>query len=214
MGTADQAPGVINQSEKIWNGTWESEGYSLYIQQSDSEIKGYYEPFNISSQDPGLLEGVLSSDGRVFSGTWSETGPIAFVLTSDKLSYTGAGNVRPDASLNSSGSYATIGTRMESSFDPEQLWNGSWKTDRVINTFIQNGVTVTGSYAPLPDTGDEPGTFTGTVSEDGTTLFGNWSESGNFSFTISKDDRYWNGTYDMAQNSSAGADSWNATKVL
>jgi len=214
MGMADQVSGAINQGDKIWNGTWESEGYFLYIQQNDSEIKGYYEPFNISSQDPGMLEGVLSSDGRVFSGTWSETGPLVLTLAADTMSYTGAGNVRPHADLNSSGSYTTIGKRVESSFDPEKTWNGSWKTGRTLNTFIQNGATVTGSYVPLPEIYDEPGTYTGTVSEDGTTLLGNWSESGNFSFTISNNGRYWNGTYDMSQNSSVGSDSWNATKVL
>ncbi len=214
MGMADQVSGVSNQSDKIWNGTWESEDYFLYIQQNDSEIKGYYEPFNISNQDPGTLEGILSSDGRIFSGTWSETGPLVLTLAADTMSYTGAGNVRPGADLNTSGSYTTKGKRVESSFDPEKTWNGSWKTDRTLNTFIQNGATVTGSYVPLPDINDEPGTYTGTVSDDGKTLIGNWSESGNFSFTISKDDRYWNGTYDMALNPSAGSDSWNATKVL
>jgi hypothetical protein len=212
-GTADQVPDAGNASEQIWNGTWESDGYTLFIKQNDTAIAGTYEPLNISLADPGVLTGSLSADGKVFSGTWTESGSLNMVLADDKMSYVGAGTVRPDESVNESGAYTVLGTRMESSFDPEKVWNGTWVTEHVVNALTQDGTTVTGIHHPLPGIEDEPGLFEGTVSEDGKTLNGTWMETGNFTFTLADDGMSWNGTYDLAQNASAGSSSWNARKV-
>ena len=212
-GTADQVSSTSTQSGTVWNGTWESIGYTLFIQQNQSAIGGEYEPLNISELDPGLFEGAVSADGMVFSGTWTESGRNELVLADDQMSYTGTGSVRPEGSLTGPGSYAVTGNRVESSFDPVERWNGTWKTNLTISTFIQNGTHVTGSYEPLSGLNDEPGLFDGNVSPDGKTLTGTWLESGNFSFHVSENGLFWNGTYDIARYPSAGSDVWNATKL-
>lgn len=212
-GSAEKTLDVFNTSENIWNGTWASAEYTLYIKQDNSVISGAYEPENLTLLDPGLLKGNISKDGIIFSGIWTETGPLKVVLSDDNMSYSGSGGVRPDENLNEPGNYTVKATRVESSFDPENIWTGTWKTSRGTNSWKQNGSVVVGSYEPLPDVGDEPGIFEGSVSDDGKTITGRWTESGNFSFTISDDHSYFNGTYDIAQNASAGSDTWNGTKL-
>ena len=212
-GSAEKTPDVFNTSENIWNGTWASDAYTLYIQQDNSVISGAYEPENLTLLDPGLLKGNISKDGGIFSGTWTETGPLKVVISDDKMSYSGTGGVRPDDNLNGSGNYTVKATRVESSFDPENIWTGTWKTPRSTNMWTQNGTVVVGSYEPLPGIGDEPGIFEGSVSEDGKTISGRWTETGNFSFMISDDHSHFNGTYDIAQNISAGSGTWNGTKL-
>lgn len=112
-GSAEKIAGMNGTNGKTWNGTWESAYYTLYILQNGSTIEGRYEPYNISEIDPGLLQGNLSADDRIFSGRWIETGSLDLVLADDKMSYSGTGSVRPNASPDDPGAYTTNGTRME-----------------------------------------------------------------------------------------------------
>lgn len=212
-GSAEQIPDEKNYSENIWNGTWASEYYTLLIRQNGSEITGWYEPKDLKLYDPGLLNGSISAEGKIFSGMWIESGPLRIIQSGDGMSYSGSGGIRSDAKLNESGTYTASGTRMESSFDPEKIWAGTWKTERTLNTWVQNGTSITGSYQPLAGIEDEPGLFEGTASENGKTLSGTWIETGNFSFTLSEDNSVFNGTYGWGLNASAGTDFWNGTKL-
>ncbi|NLV27211.1 MAG: hypothetical protein GXY48_08625 [Methanomicrobiales archaeon] len=200
--------------ENAWNGTWESEYYILLIYQNGTAISGSYEPKDSTLYDPGLLKGMLSEDGKTFSGIWTESGPLSVVLSDDGMSISGSYGIRIDKKLTESDMYPTTRTRMEDSFDPENPWNGTWRGERTITTWIQNGTFVSGTYSPLPDIDDEPGISEGTVSGDGNSLKGKWIEAGNFSFTLDDDLMAFTGTYDITLNDPTGTDTWNGKKIM
>lgn len=55
-------------------------------------MTGTYEPIIetvIDLVEPGIIEGVLSDDGKVFTGTWKEEGKVRFILSDDGLSFNG-----------------------------------------------------------------------------------------------------------------------------
>ncbi|HWQ67247.1 MAG TPA: hypothetical protein VN372_10290 [Methanospirillum sp.] len=212
-GSAEQIPDAKSQAENVWNGSWSTEYYIVSILQNGSEIEGRYEPKDIKSMDPGRLAGMVSKDGTIFSGIWTESGPLSVSISDDGMSFTGNGGVRIDGGMNESGAYTTNTTRIGTVLDPENIWSGTWKGARTENVWIQEGTTITGSYHPLPGIADEPGLFEGTVSDDGKMATGTWKEFGNFSFTLSRDGTFFNGTYDVALNASAGSDFWNGTKI-
>lgn len=208
-----QKSGEVSHSSNNWNGTWKSELYTLSIKQSGSVISGNYEPDNISSSDPGVLAGTLSAEGKAFSGVWTESGPLNLVMSEDGMSYSGIGAVRPEGGRNPSETYKTGGKRVGNVSGPHNTWSGNWNSTRTNQTFTQNGTVVTGSYQPWSNINDEPGTFEGTVSEDGKTVSGKWTESGNFNFVLSEDGSVFNGTYSIFLQKTDDSDSWNATRL-
>ena len=78
----------------------------------------------------------------------------------------------------------------------------------------QNGTIVTGTYIPYSLDEDEPGLIEGVVSDDGRKLSATWYEAGPFTFTLSDDGLFFNGTYGTDLSDSAIIDFWNATKVI
>lgn len=171
----------------LWNGTWESDNYSISIIQNGKSIAGSYEPKDPKIHDPGLLKGQLSEDGREFSGIWTEAGNFLLVLSPDKMTFTGVSKNRPELKVTESDPFTANGTRIGSAVDPNYPWTGSYKTKKADYTIIQNGTVVTGSYTPLKDIEDEPGIIEAQASEDGTKISGKWVETGKFSFVISDD---------------------------
>jgi len=213
FGTADTLSDSMDQ-ENWWNGTWISEEYSITIFQNGSLIAGSYEPDDPMIRDPGMLKGTLSDDKRVFSGIWTESGPFEVVLAEDNMSYSGTGGVKSDDSGDEAVTYSILRTRMGDISDPDNLWTGEWDNERGTQTMTQNGTIVTGSYIPYSLDEDEPGLIEGVVSDDGRELSATWYEAGLFTFTISTDGLYFNGTYGTDLSDSAVFDSWNATKVI
>lgn len=208
-GTAAQVPDPGN----AWNGTWTDEMFTVVIQQSGTEIAGYYVPFDPEAYDSGLLEGTLSEDQKIFSGVWTESGNQESTLSDDGMSFNGTGSTNSVGSFTEPQTYETTGTRVGTPADPDNLWTGSWETPRKVYNLTQDGTIISGTNEPLPETDDEPGVFEGTVSEDGKTVSLEWIESGNFTFILSDDGMFWNGTYTNVLDPSAEQFPWNATRI-
>jgi len=204
---------LVPDAENMWNGTWTDETYTIFIQQNGTEIAGNYIPFDLETYDAGLLEGTLSEDQKTFSGVWIESGLQEATLSEDGMSFSGTGSTNPVGTLTEPRTYEATGTRVGTPTDPDNLWSGTWETPRKIYNLTQDGTTISGTNEPLPETDDEPGVFKGTVSEDGNTMSVEWVESGNFTFILSDDGIFWNGTYTDLLDPSAELFPWNATKM-
>lgn len=205
--TADSA-----QALYPWNGIWETDSYFMTITQNESVVAAIYEPKEGIPVDMGVIEGTLSADGKTFSGTWTETGPITYTMSDDAMEYTGIIGVSLNGAVINPNTSTTVATRSLPSFDPDQIWTGTWNADRYTVILVQNGARVTGTYTPLASVNDEPGVLEGMVSEDGRSLPATWREGGNFSFTLSADGSYFNGTYTWQPGLDAESDSWNGIR--
>lgn len=215
-------PGVCFAEEQIhaeskgvnlWNGTFSSDLSSLTIHQNGTEISGLYIPKDDALSDPGVLEGTLSEDEKTFSGKWTETGPFRLVMDDDAMTYNGTIGISLNGEIINPETSTTNGTRKGSSFNPENLWSGTWNNPHMLNTWVQDGFTVTGLYSPMENVNDEPGVMEGTVSDDGNIFSGTWKESGNFTFHLSDDGSYFNGTYSVSLDPDAKTDLWNGIKI-
>jgi hypothetical protein len=79
-------------TESDWTGDWISDVDILHLSQNGSSVTGTYEPkieTVIDLVEPGIIEGVLSDDGKVFTGTWEEEGRVRFILSDDGLYFNG-----------------------------------------------------------------------------------------------------------------------------
>ncbi|PKL59616.1 MAG: hypothetical protein CVV33_06900, partial [Methanomicrobiales archaeon HGW-Methanomicrobiales-4] len=203
-----------NNNAYPWNGTWVSDDFTLFILQNVSEISGDYVPLNFELYDPGHMQGTLSEDGKTFSGICTEKGFLKLNLSDDEMSFSGVGVIPPLGSMSEPYVYERNGTRSENLSDLDNKWSGTWTTPKKTFELIQNGTYVFGTNEPLlPEVKDEPGLFEGTVSEDGKTITLNWLETGNFTFTLSDDGSFFNGTYHVEPDPSRVSDSWNGTKI-
>lgn len=196
-----------------WTGTWTAENDTVFIEQNGSEISGSYVPFDLENYDAGRLEGSLSEDGKIFSGTWTDTGSMDLTLSEDMMSFYGNGQIHPEGNMTEPYVYKATGTRDGEVTDMKNPWTGSWTTPRKTYNLTQNGASITGTNKPLSGSNDEPGVFEGRVQEDGKTIFMNWTETGNFVFTLSDNGTSFTGTYTFERNPSAGTGYWNATKT-
>lgn len=211
-GTAAEIEGMTQ--ENPWNGTWVDESYTMYIQQDEDGITAIYQPVDPAAQDPGRLEGTVSDDGKVFSGRWAETGNTTLTLSEDQMSFSGIGTTTQIEGLPPTVAYEYNATRSGEVEDPENIWAGEWASDYKTYNLTQDGMTISGENHPLPDVEDEDGLYEGTVSEDGKTATISWIETGDFTFTLSEDGRYFNGTYTIDLSPSDESWSWNMTKNL
>ncbi len=82
------------------------------------------------------------------------------------------------------------------------IWNGSWVSEEYYLLILQNGTSIAGSYEPKNIENRDPGVLKGTLSDDGKTFSGIWSESGTISLTMSDDMMSFSGTGSVYQNDS------------
>ena len=216
--SAGQVTDENSPGENPWNGTWTSGYYTIVIQENETGISGWYEPFDIDTYDPGMLTGSLSDDKKIFSGKWIESGPNTLYLSDDNMSHSGTGGVYLEG-MEQPYSYSMEWDRVGAQLDPDNPWSGSWENDEAMETMIQNGTSVTSTYFQKlteedeGDESDEPGIFEGTVTEGGRTLTGFWPETGNFTFILSEDGNFWTGTDNLDFSKFIVTDTWNATKI-
>jgi len=98
--------------------------------------------------------------------------------------------------------------------DAENPWSGSWISElEAITTLNQNGNTVNGTYERPDNT--EFSTLEGTISEDGKTLTGTWTDSGLFTLTLPDDGMYFNGTFGYNEMDSIEGfeNNWNGVRA-
>lgn len=185
--SAEEVTDVDTASEYLWNGTWSSPNYSLYISQDESGILGAYVPKDLLEYDPGMLEGNLSSDGKTYSGIWIETGSNTYTLSSDKMSFAISGYADPQGPMTEPEYYTGNTTRVGEIVDQENPWTGNYVSEWKTYNITQDGMLLTGTNEPLPGIDDNSGVMNGTVSEDGMIYTGTWIEKGGFSFVIADD---------------------------
>jgi len=202
----------VSADENIWNGTYTDATHTMYISQNGENIQVFYTPFD-RYLDAGILEGALSTDGRIFSGRWIESTSQIWNLSEDRMSYSAVGYRSQISELPERMPWNTQGTRVGEITDPVNIWSGVWKSTRSERTITQDGTSVTGIYHRYDGPEKEDGVVEGTVSDDGKTLTINLTESGYFSFILSDDGQYFNGTYSWHEWGSYKTDSWNMTKV-
>ncbi len=96
-----------------WDGIWDSDMDILTLQVNGTAISGNYDPYQPGADDlsePGVLEGIVSEDGKEFTGIWTETGKLLFTLSDDANSFNGTYGFGEE-------------TQMEGSVDDS--WNGT-----------------------------------------------------------------------------------------
>lgn len=184
---AEEANETETVSEFIWNGTWSSPKYTLYISQDESEITGAYVPMDLFEYDAGYLEGNLSPDGKTYSGIWTESGTSTNTLSSDLMSFTISGNTDPQGPMTEPVHYTSNVTRVGEIVDPENPWTGNYISEWKKYNITQDGTVIIGINEPLPDVDDNSGVLNGMVSEDGMTFTGTWIEKGGFTFVMADD---------------------------
>ena len=194
IGYAENANGTEITPESIWNGTWSSPDYTVYITQDHSGIKGVYVPADLDSLDPGRLEGNVSPDGKTYSGVWVESGSNTYTLSSDKMSFSISGYADPQGPMTEPAYYTGNATRIGGIADPANPWTGNYASTKKSYNLTQDGISLTGMNMPLTNVNDETGILNGTVSADGITYNGTWIEKGGFVFAIADDGSFINAT--------------------
>jgi len=81
--------GAIADAENTWTGTWKTGSKTYSLTQNGTALSGSYIPFDPETDEPGLMDGVVSDDGRIMKGTWVESGTFHFVLSDDGLAFNG-----------------------------------------------------------------------------------------------------------------------------
>ena len=181
-----------------WNGTWQSELFTMTFTQQDEVVTASYIAMNPETEITGTLNGTLSEDGKVLTGIWSETGKFESIASEDNTSFS--------SNLGYSGTFADF-------IGNGTLWNGEWKSDSFLMNLSQDGSKITGTVQYYLDDGTEIGTLTGNLSDDGKTVIGTWDETGAMKLAISEDGGMFNGTYSFENIEPKPADTWNATRI-
>jgi len=90
-------------------------------------------------------------------------------------------------------------------------WAGTWIDSTGTLVLTEDGMNVSGVYIDPQNALYE--TLEGTISEDGKILSGSWSQIGSFSFVLSDDGTYFNGTFGYGKNTTIGEgnEGWNGT---
>ncbi len=185
---------IGEKSDYIWNGTWSTPDYTMYIVQNQSGIGGEYVPKDLDLLDPGRFEGNLSEDGRTFTGIWIETGSNTYTLSDDKMSFTINGYADIRGPMTKLAYYTSNATRIGEIMDSANPWNGNWVSQKKSYNLTQNGKFLTGINTPLTNVNDENGTLSGVVSDDGTVYTGTWNEIGGLTMVMSENGTSFNAT--------------------
>lgn len=186
--SAEEVTDVDTASEDIWNGTWNSAKYTVYISQDGAEIAGACVPMDFNEYDPGMLEGNISSDGKTYSGVWIETGGNSNTLSPDMMSFSISGYADPQGPMTEPANYTSNATRVGEIVDPANPWTGNYVSEWKTYNLTQDGTTLTEYKRAASGIDDNAGVINGTVSEDGMTYTGTWIEKGGFSFIMADDD--------------------------
>ena len=81
--------GAIADAQNTWTGTWKTRSKTYTLTQNGTTLSGSYVPFDLDSDEPGLIDGIVTEDGRILKGTWVESGNFKFILSDDGLEFDG-----------------------------------------------------------------------------------------------------------------------------
>ncbi|HOW05879.1 hypothetical protein [Methanospirillum hungatei] len=81
--------GTRQDVNNTWTGTWKTGSKTYNLTQNGTALSGSYTPFDLDSDEPGLIDGVISEDGKIMNGTWIETGKFSFIMSDDGLTFNG-----------------------------------------------------------------------------------------------------------------------------
>ncbi|MCA1916520.1 hypothetical protein [Methanospirillum hungatei] len=81
--------GAIPDANNTWTGTWKTGSKTYNLTQNGTALSGSYTPFDLDSDEPGLIDGAISEDGKIMKGTWIETGTFSFIISDDGLTFNG-----------------------------------------------------------------------------------------------------------------------------
>lgn len=188
-GFAEEIPAENTITDFSWAGTWTDVNYTLTLEQNESEVTGIAISHNPDLNDPFLLSGTLSEDGKELTAILKDSGTLTLILSDDQISFTGNGTVDQFSDETEPYTYTTEGSRNGTILDPENIWSGDWQTKNSKFTFHQSGNSVTGTYFNLSSP-DGCGIFEGLVSDDGKTLSTTWEYPDNATFALSDDGMY------------------------
>jgi hypothetical protein len=213
IGTSDETNNgttTAGESSAGWNGSWQSNMTKMDLIQTGSEINGTYVPLDWNISDPGAMKGTVSEDGKIFTGTWDESGTVQLTLSEDGKLFNGTYRVNTIADFEDEWNGVRINPDDSAT---ESGWNGTFQSDWYRLNFTQDGNNVTAAYEPLTEMAD-PGVISGTLSPDGKTLTGTWTENGGVILTLSDDDMSFNGTYGYGSSTNGGDGfTWNGVRV-
>jgi hypothetical protein len=198
------------EMKKGFNGTWINYDNVLVLSGDGQNIIGTFDKNDGSVLD---MTGILSDDGKVVNGTWVTEGKFTFILSDDDMSFNGTYGYIANDTIE--GIPATVYVREDNaSIEKDARWNGTWTFENgtwANNTgilfLIQNGNNVTGRE----ESGDVTTIIQGTVSDDGKVLSGDWNLTGLYSFTISEDESFFNGTFGYGSDISSYP--WDGVRI-
>lgn len=188
-GFAEEIPAETTMPELSWAGTWTDVNYTLTLEKNESEVTGIGISQNTDLNDPFLLSGTLSEDGKELTAILKDSGTLTLILSDDQISFTGNGTVDQFSNDTEPYTYTTEGSRNGTILDSENIWSGDWQTQNSSFTIHQSGNSVTGTYYILSSP-EGYGIFEGLVSEDGKTLSTTWEYPDNATFALSDDGMY------------------------
>jgi len=188
-----------SDNETPWTGVWQSMRYYETLTQVGNEVSGPYVPFDSSVNDIGVINGTISDNASVVTGTWSESGDITLTPSDD------------NSTMDVVWAYDTLEHFIKS--DGDTSLDGTWNSENLTLSLDSEGTEVSGIYSSLLENSNVGGYFNGTISLDGTEITGTFVEEGDFTFIISDDGSYFNGTYTYGSDMAKEDDTWNAIRV-
>lgn len=81
--------GPIADAQNPWTGTWKTGSKTYTLTQNGTALSGSYVPFDPETDEPGLIDGIISEDGKILKGTWVESGNFKFIISDDRLAFNG-----------------------------------------------------------------------------------------------------------------------------
>lgn len=88
--------GEVADPDNLWTGDWASVRKTHNYVQNGTIVSGTNQILPGVKDQPGVLEGSVSEDGRTITGTWIETGNFNFTISDDGSSFNGTFSVSLD----------------------------------------------------------------------------------------------------------------------
>lgn len=92
--------GAISDPDNLWTGSWLNVRKTYNYTQNGSVVRGTNIPFPGVPDQPGMMEGTVSEDGKIITGNWTETGYYNFTMSDDGSFFNGTFSETLDPTAN------------------------------------------------------------------------------------------------------------------